>query len=224
MGIRFFVLWSAILAFDSALMAVLSWVARSAQFCHLRHTPAQKPAIPSRSRRVVTLLNSLFSLSVYGIFFYFLGRKTLHPGWPGVSLFVGEVVSVLVLYDLSYYFIHRLMHHRKLMRHCHAVHHRARSPLANESAFLHPLDNLAGVGLLLLATVVVGPISTTSFLTIFFIHTSVNIIVHCNLKIPHPAFRLLNFYVEKHNAHHGRSLYNYASIFPFWDYAFGTSS
>jgi sterol desaturase/sphingolipid hydroxylase (fatty acid hydroxylase superfamily) len=133
------------------------------------------------------------------------------------------VLGILLLYDLMYYFFHRGMHLRRVMKYCHVVHHRVRSPTSSESTFLHPLEGICGLGLLILSIVILGPISTVSFLVTFAIYSAVNIIVHSNLIIPHPAFRLFNFWVAKHDVHHHRARNNYASIFPFWDQAFVTS-
>lgn len=223
MDAAFFAAWVAILAFDGLLMGWLTWAAtKSPRFARYRVLPPQNPPLDPRLKRVNTGLNNVLSLLIFGSFFYFLGGRMLVPGWPGLTTFFGEVLGTLLLYDLMYYFFHRFMHLRGVMRYCHAVHHRVRSPVANESIFLNPLENLGGLGLLLLAVVILGPISAVSFLAIFFLHSVINIIVHSNLSFPHPAFRLFNFWVQKHDVHHHKARNNYASIFPFWDQAFGT--
>jgi sterol desaturase/sphingolipid hydroxylase (fatty acid hydroxylase superfamily) len=219
MDTTFFICWGAILVFDGLLMAALDWPAFAK---HRIRTPTT-PQIPPVRRRINTGLNNILSLLIFSSYFYFLGGSTLYVGWPGVTKFFGEVLGVLLLYDFMYYFFHRFMHIRKVMRFCHAVHHRVRFPTAGESIFLHPLENIGGLGLLILAIVILGPVSAVSFLAIFLIHSSVNLIVHSNLVIPHPAFRLFNFWVVKHDVHHHKARNNYASIFPFWDQAFGTA-
>jgi sterol desaturase/sphingolipid hydroxylase (fatty acid hydroxylase superfamily) len=223
MDTTFYACFIAILLLDGVIMNGLTWAVASGRYAHLRAQPPQHPALPGGRKRINTLLNNLLSLSLFGAFFYHFGEGALHGGWPGFATFLGEVLGVLMLYDLMYYFFHRLMHVRSLMRYCHAVHHRVRSPVADESTYLNPLETIGGVGLLLLAVLIFSPISTVSFLVLFAIYSTANIIVHSNLIIPHPAFRLYNFWVEKHNVHHQRARNNYASIFPFWDQAFGTS-
>jgi sterol desaturase/sphingolipid hydroxylase (fatty acid hydroxylase superfamily) len=219
MNTTFFICWALILAFDGALMAALDWPT----FAKYRIRTPTTPQIPPLRRRVNTGLNNVLSLLIFASYFHFLGETVMYAGWPGVTKFFGEVLGVLLLYDFMYYFFHRFMHIRSVMRFCHAVHHRVRFPTAGESIFLHPLENLGGLGLLILAIVMLGPVSTFSFLAIFLIHSSVNLIVHSNLVIPHPAFRLFNFWVVKHDVHHHKARNNYASIFPFWDQAFGTA-
>lgn len=223
MTTEFFSAWAVILAFDGVLMTTLTWMAGSKRYAHLRHLPPQTAPIPETRKKINTALNNVFSLLIFAAYFYFLGERTLYASLPTLTSFIGEVLGVLLVYDLMYYVFHRVIHRRELMRYCHNIHHRLRSPTSDASIFLHPLETFGGLGLLILAIVLLGPVSAVSFLAIFFIHSVVNIIVHSNLRVPHPAFRLFNFWVEKHNVHHSKARNNYASIFPFWDQAFGTA-
>ncbi len=96
-------------------------------------------------------------------------------------------------------------------------------PSAVESLYLHPLEQLAGLSLLMGSTAILGPVSTTAFLLIVFVHTTANILVHTNMVFPHPACKLANYWAQRHDVHHGKHLNrNYASIFPFWDMMFDT--
>lgn len=219
MSTNFFICWAVLLGLNGILQVALDWPA----FKHYRIRTSPTPQVPRGRRIINTQLNNMLSLLIFASYFYFLGESTLYAGWPGITKFLGEVLGVLLLYDFMYYFFHRFMHIRKLMRFCHAVHHRIRFPTAAESTFLNPLETMGGVGLLILAIVILGPVSTTSFLVTFFLYSAINQIVHSNLVIPHPAFRLFNFWVVKHDVHHHKARNNYASIFPFWDQAFGTA-
>jgi sterol desaturase/sphingolipid hydroxylase (fatty acid hydroxylase superfamily) len=223
MDTTFFIGWALILGFDGILMGTLTWAATSQRYGKLRAKPPQPHPIEPRLKVVNTQLNNVLSLSIFAAFFYFLGEHVIYAGLPRPAHFLGEVLGALLLYDFMYYFFHRLMHARSLMRYCHAVHHRVRSPLSNESIFLNPLETLGGVSLMCLGVTLAGPVSAASFLAIFFIYSTVNIIVHSNLVLPHPALRLFNFWVETHNVHHQKARNNYASIFPFWDQLFGTA-
>lgn len=224
MTTTFFIVWAVILVFDGALMAWLTWAAESERFGKYRiRKPKPSQRLNWWRQTINTNLNQILSLVMYLAFFYFCGSWVFYSGWPGLTTVLGESLGVLLLYDFMYYFAHRAAHHPWGMRHVHGLHHRVRFPTATQSVFAHPAENMGGVGLLLLATLLLGPVSTTSFLVIFFVHSTVNIIVHSNLAFPHPVFRLFNFWAEKHDGHHAKIHYNYASIFPFWDQAFGTS-
>jgi sterol desaturase/sphingolipid hydroxylase (fatty acid hydroxylase superfamily) len=222
MTTTFFVIWIALLVFDGVLMAWLTWAATSARFSQYRIRTPQREEIPLRRKRVNTTLNNMLSLSIFFAFFYFLGETTLYVSWPGVTTLLGETLGVLLLYDFMYYIFHRTLHHPRLMKHIHGVHHFVRHTTSDKSIYLNPLETIGGLGLLVLAIVILGPISGTSFLVVFFLHSTINIIVHSNLVFPHPALRLFNFWVVAHDVHHHRVRHNYASIFPFWDQAFGT--
>jgi sterol desaturase/sphingolipid hydroxylase (fatty acid hydroxylase superfamily) len=222
MNTTFFILWAAILAFDGVLMAWLTWAVSSARYGRYRIRRPAHEEIPPRRKVINTQLNNMLSLAIFAAFFYFLGGKTLVAGWPGVARLLGETLGVLMLYDFMYYFFHRGMHHPRLMKYVHGVHHFVRHTTSDKSIYLNPLETMGGLGLLILAIVVLGPISTVSFLLVFFLHSTINIIVHSNLVFPHPAFRLFNFWTSSHDVHHHKLRYNYASIFPFWDQAFGT--
>ncbi|MGB1580693.1 MAG: sterol desaturase family protein [Nevskiales bacterium] len=223
MNSTFFAIWIAILAFDGVLVAWLSWAVTSKKYGKYRIRPTQPNRIPIPRKHINVALNNLLALLIFIAYFMYLGEATLYAGWPGTTRFLGEVLGVLMLYDLTYYFYHRWMHYPKVMKAIHGVHHFVRQPSANESVYLNPLEQMGALAILIASIWLLGPISSTSFLVIFFIYSSVNIIVHSNLIFPHPAFRLFNFWVEKHDIHHGKIRYNYASIFPFWDQAFGTA-
>ena len=47
--------------------------------------------------------------------------------------------------------------------------------------------------------------------------------VHTGLVLPHPAFRLTNYWVIRHDRHHYKHVNtNFAQIFPCWDMMFRT--
>ncbi|CAA0079702.1 Uncharacterised protein [BD1-7 clade bacterium] len=134
-----------------------------------------------------------------------------------------QAIVTLMVYDFMYYFFHRCMHHPKAMKYCHGVHHYIRHPTAFESIYVHPLEGIGGVFLLLFATVLVGPISVASFLLALFIYNTCNILVHANIVWDSKFMGLANYWAKRHDIHHGVHLNrNYASIFPFWDKMFGT--
>ena len=225
----FFIALACILVFDGVVMAFFAWAVQAPRFARYRIRTPDRQRISTVRKAVNIGLNGGLALSFFAfVFTYFSGSlivdQHLSVAVPGVLVF-GEVLAALMLYDFMYYFLHRGMHHPMFMKHVHGVHHYVRFPTSAESIFLHPVENLAGLGLLCLAIAIVGPISPVSFLLVFFIHHVVNILVHSNLVLPHPVFKLFNFWALKHDIHHGKHLNrNYASIFPFWDQMFGTDA
>ncbi len=162
---------------------------------------------------LVMIFGSLLFLQDYLI-------STVSVAWYWVII---EAMGALMVYDFMYYFFHRGMHHPKAMKHCHGVHHYIRHPTAFESVYVHPLEGIGGIFLMLLGIAIVGPISVPSFLLALFIYNSCNILVHANITWDNPLMGLANYWAKRHDIHHGVHLNrNYSSIFPFWDKMFGT--
>ncbi|WP_295877429.1 sterol desaturase family protein [uncultured Zhongshania sp.] len=224
MNTYFLIMIAAVFVTNTVLIGFMTWAVQSERFGKYRIRTPERNRIPTSKKYINVSLNMLLSLLLFVAAFYYLGDKLVYVGSTSVATLVGEVLASLMLYDFMYYFLHRCMHYPKVMKYVHGVHHYVRFPTSVESTYLHPLENIFGVSLLFIAVVILGPISTTAFAIMFFIYTSVNIIVHSNLVFPHPALRLLNFWAIKHDIHHGKHLNaNYASIFPFWDQMFGTA-
>ena len=58
---------------------------------------------------------------------------------------------------------------------------------------------------------------------VLVVHAFVNIVVHTGLVLPHPVFRLTNYWVIRHDRHTYKHVNtNIAQVFSFWDMMFGT--
>lgn len=207
---------------DAVLMIGLDWLATRGHLLRHRIQPVQVNRISPAKRQWVTLFNNALSFVLISGYLLLFHGSLLRPEWPGLATWFGEALLVLLVYDCAYYFYHRTLHHPKLMRYVHGMHHFVRFPTAGLSNYLNPLEQFGALSLLFASVWLIGPISEWSFLLLFTVHSIANIIVHCNVVIPHPAFRLFNFWVVRHDIHHRQVKHNYASIFPFWDQAFGT--
>ncbi len=62
--------------------------------------------------------------------------------FPHVFEICFQLCIFLVISDSIFYFMHRILHHPKLYRHFHKVHHGYRSTVAIGSTYLHPVDYL----------------------------------------------------------------------------------
>ena len=215
------------LCFVFATMALVNagaqWALHSETFKRFRIRTPVVPRPPSRRKVANIAANSMVSLSCYLVVLTFGSAFLIGEAARTALAWCWEVLSALLLYDLLYYVMHRAFHRPQLMRWIHGVHHRVRHATAMEALYLHPAENVAGLGLLFASIAIVGPVGPASFLTIAFVHSFVNIVTHTNLVFPHPAFRLTNHWAIRHDHHHhGHLNANYASIFPFWDLMFGT--
>jgi sterol desaturase/sphingolipid hydroxylase (fatty acid hydroxylase superfamily) len=220
--VRFYVLIAATLAVNTLLLAVLAWAYHSPRFAHRRISA--RPAIKvSRNERLRTM-SIISTLSLVAVIAptYFLYDVLFHENatpWWTIAL---QAVGILVVYDFFYYFLHRTLHHKRLMRLVHGVHHRARNPSTLESFFQHPVELLLGLGLLFACTFAFGPVHVITFQIVFFVYSNLNILVHSGLNLPYGG--PINFLTRKHHVHHQDDFAkNYASLTPLPDRLFGTA-
>ncbi|MFW5877448.1 MAG: sterol desaturase family protein [Myxococcota bacterium] len=188
----------------------------------LREAPARK--LGGRSYVVRTTANAMFSGSLVFLLAFALRDHVFYEAAPAWWRYPLEAVAVLVVYDFLYYLLHRYPFHQwNVLKRVHAVHHRAKVPTAIDSLFLHPVENLLGLMLLMFCTWLVGPVHLYSFAAAFFVYSQLNVIVHGGLDLPRPL-RPLGAMARKHDRHHqSMRAGNYASITPLPDVLFGTA-
>jgi hypothetical protein len=136
-----------------------------------------------------------------------------------------EPLAILVLDAFGYYVLHRFAFHEwKPGRKTYLVYHKIRTPSAQDSVYIHPVETMLGVGLLMACTLIVGPVSVYSFGVCFFVYSVLNIFIHSAFDLPFSPFRWISSLSRNHDAHH-RSMKGgyYASLTPLWDVVFGTT-
>ena len=185
-------------------------------------TPVRDP-LPVVPKYRNIAMNLTLSLAIYFAVLYVAAEYLLYDAMPGLALFFVEVVAALLLYDFLYYLLHRMLHRPLMMKLIHGVHHKVRYPTAFDGLYIHPVELAAALVPLFLGIAVVGPISVASFLTVFVVHAFVNIVLHTSLVLPHPAFKLTNYWVIRHGRHRYKHVNtNFAQMFLVWDMMFGT--
>lgn len=177
-----------------------------------------------RIARLVLPNSALSGAMVVGLSYWGLGGPLIHESETSALELVLDVVLTLGLYDLLYYCLHRFLFHEwKLLREVHVRHHTVKFPTAIESLYVHPVENMLGVGLLMLCLAVVGPVSLPAYALILAVYSWLNIVIHSGLDFRSPWLRPIAFMVRKHARHHSSMRAgNYASITPLPDLLFGT--
>lgn len=215
-GIIVVLLWSGV------LMAIMQYAA-VVKMPEKRIRPPRANKITLKQKVINVLGNMGVALVMIFGALIFLQEQLISKEPVAWYWVIVEALSALLVYDFMYYFFHRNMHHPKAMKHCHGVHHYIRNPTAFESVYVHPMEGIGGVFLMLLGVFIVGPISIESFVLTLLIYNSCNILVHANIIWDNKLMGLPNYWAKRHDIHHGVHLNrNYSSIFPFWDKMFGT--
>ena len=145
----------------------------------------------------------------------------------GIGYLLFSVLLAIVVHDTYFYWTHRLMHHPKLFRFFHLVHHRSTNPSPWAAYSFHPSEAIieGGVILVVVMTVPIHPIAIGLFL-LFMI--AFNVYGHLGYEI-FPKWILkskLGSWINtstNHNMHHHYFKGNYGLYFRFWDRVMGTT-
>jgi Delta7-sterol 5-desaturase len=139
-------------------------------------------------------------------------------GWIWFVLSIGIAI---LLHDTYFYWTHRLMHHRRLFRYFHRVHHLSHNPTPWASYAFAPLEAVVQAGIFPLA-VIIMPMHPLAFVIFMFWQITYNVIGHTGYEI-HPPWlmdtwlgRVLNT-PTNHAMHHERMRGNYGLYFNVWD-------
>jgi Delta7-sterol 5-desaturase len=221
--LKFYTIVVGILAADGALLALLAYAYHAKRFQPYRISMKESMKVPNRERlQNIGFISVLSLLAVFGMTWGIYPYAFHQHPTSGLRIAL-EIVSILLVYDFAYYWLHRLMHHKKLMKYVHAVHHEVHNPTAMESFYLHPIELFAGLALLIGCTWLIGPVHIYSFAVVFFVHSTLNITVHSGLASKRWWLFPIDHLTQKHYIHHARNYdNNYASLTPFWDMLFGT--
>jgi sterol desaturase/sphingolipid hydroxylase (fatty acid hydroxylase superfamily) len=217
-------------AVNAIVIVTLAWMFHSPRF-HAWHIRAPMPMRVSRAQYYWNILPNLaLSTVVTTGAIYGLSPWTLTDEPTAWWMILLQGLGVLVLYDFSYYFMHRLFHVKRFFGWVHVVHHQVRFPRAQDSLYQSPLELVAGVGLLMLVVWVVGPIHWAAFIGLFFIYSTLHVFIHSGMLFPHQVFGVkvfgvLNYLTMKHHRHHlNKHGHNFAAVTPIPDLIFGTAA
>ncbi|KAL4958677.1 sterol desaturase family protein [Aspergillus stella-maris] len=66
----------------------------------------------------------------------------LDPTIPGWRTLVGDFIFGLLAREISFYYVHRILHHPRLYPHIHKMHHKYTAPVAFAAEYAHPVEHL----------------------------------------------------------------------------------
>jgi sterol desaturase/sphingolipid hydroxylase (fatty acid hydroxylase superfamily) len=136
--------------------------------------------------------------------------------WIPISL-----ILAIVFHDTYFYWMHRMMHHKKIYRQVHLVHHKSTNPSPWASYSFHFLEAIIE-GLVIVPILFLIPMhlyTVSIFITLSFM---INVYGHLGFEIVPARFRnsiwfkILNTSVY-HNMHHSHVQGNYSLYFRHWD-------
>ena len=133
---------------------------------------------------------------------------------------------MLFMHDTYFYWMHRIMHHKKLFNLFHLVHHQSTNPSPWAAYSFHPLEAVIEAGILVVFLFTI-PIHLIHFVSFFMFMILYNVYGHLGWELYPKNFnktkigKWLNTSVC-HNQHHQFFKGNYGLYFLFWDRWMGT--
>ena len=80
-----------------------------------------------------------------------------------------DIIIILLIDEFLLYYGHRLLHHKKVYRYIHKMHHEFRAPVGLAAIYSHPVEMLlSNVGPLFIGTVVCGSHIYTVYIWVIF--------------------------------------------------------
>lgn len=144
--------------------------------------------------------------------------KISDQGW----LYFALVFPLLFfLHDTYFYWCHRLMHHPKLFKLFHLVHHKSTNPSPWTAYSFHPLEAVVETGIFIIF-IFAFPVHPIHLIVFFFLMFIYNVYGHLGYELYPKNFhktwigKWVNTSVA-HNMHHQYFKGNYGLYFMFWD-------
>ncbi|NCU04959.1 MAG: sterol desaturase family protein [Chitinophagaceae bacterium] len=178
---------------------------------------------------------SLFTMLLFAtVAWFFLGKQEIRITTLfysdqhdyGLWYFWLAFPLTLLIHDTYFYWIHRLMHHPKLFRVFHLIHHKSTNPSPWAAFSFHPLEGILEVGILIVLLYIM-PLTKWHLLFFFLFQMFYNVYGHLGWELFPKNFqrtivgRWINTSVT-HNQHHQYFTGNYGLYFLFWDRLMGT--
>jgi sterol desaturase/sphingolipid hydroxylase (fatty acid hydroxylase superfamily) len=144
-------------------------------------------------------------------------------GWPKI---IATFIGLLIFNDAWFYCWHRLLHHPKLFRYVHAVHHKSVDVNPFSSYSFHWFEGII-LGAWALPAVLIFPIFIPMLGALHAIGLVNNVMSHLGYEfLPKgllriPIIRWMNTSTF-HNLHHSSFHGNYGLMFRLWDRILGT--
>jgi ring-1,2-phenylacetyl-CoA epoxidase subunit PaaE len=201
------------------------WVAFGKKLSNRKIQLSKRAGWPQIKEEIVTTIISFFGSSIFTVFLLALKDKGMlkfyiEPSAYGTGYLIFTVVTMVLISDGWFYWSHRIMHHPKIYKYVHALHHRSLDVNPFTSTSFHVIESLwLTVWMLPLAYFM--PISMTALGIMQVLGTLNNLKSHLGYEL-FPGFfnkAPFNFLVTatNHSLHHTQYNGNYGLFFRFWD-------
>lgn len=190
---------------------------------------------PERKRITYEVKYSLSSFAILGLIVSAMsiliekGYSKLYFDFSEHSwlYFAFTIVASIVLHDTYFYWTHRAMHHPKVFKHVHKVHHMSNNPTPWAAFSFHPIEAVVEFSIAPIL-IFLMPIHPVALLLFGLYMITLNVMGHLGFELfpkgftQHWFFKWFNTSTH-HNMHHKKVRCNYGLYYNFWDRVMGTN-
>lgn len=189
-----------------------------------------------RKQQITEIIWSGISSILFGIIGVLMimawqhGYTAIYTDWDAFPLWYIPIslFGALFVHETYYYWLHRWLHHPKIYRHIHKIHHDSVSTSVWTSFSFHPIESVLQAIIIPLMVMIV-PMHLVVLLFLLMVMTISAIINHAGVEI-YPSSWRTNFILKwligstHHDLHHRRFTKNYGLYFTIWDIWMDTES
>ena len=189
-----------------------------------------------KNQRTREILWSFISSTLFGLVGVLMimawkrGYTAIYVDWQSYPLWYVPIsfIAALLLHDTYYYWVHRWLHHPKVYKYVHRVHHESVDTSVWTSFSFHPIESVLQAIIIPLIVLVI-PMHAWVLLIHLMIMTATAIINHAGAEIYPSSWkdnRVMKWLIGSthHDLHHRKFTKNYGLYFTFWDICMGTES
>jgi len=209
---------------------LLIWVMLGRRLAGRKIRP-HKIKAPQLRRELLYSASTVLTFMFMGVFVY----EGAAQGWfrfysdinqYGWGYLVFSFVMLAIFHDAYFYWTHRLMHHPKLFKHFHVIHHRSMNPTPFTAYSFNITEAAVNFMVIPLFALMVPLHDVTTIAYMWFMILR-NAIGHSGYELMpkgwtrHPILGLSTT-ITHHDMHHEKMTGNYALYFTWWDRWMGT--
>ncbi|MEZ5891690.1 MAG: sterol desaturase family protein [Parvularculaceae bacterium] len=190
-----------------------------------------KPKAKQIRREVLYSASTIFVFMLMGVFLYEGAARGVFKfysdiGERGWGYLILSIVLLALFHDAYFYWTHRLMHHKALFRHFHAVHHQSINPTPFTAYSFNPGEAAVNFMVIPLFAMIV-PLHDVATIIYMWLMIVRNAAGHSGYELMPKGWTrnpLLNWSttITHHDMHHEKMTGNYGLYFTWWDKWMGT--